>query len=182
MKTVLEIIEEILEPIDGDCELSKYTYIPGAEGPRENTRIPIPQLQEKFNTLNSALAPAEEIAISSRVYTAGNILHIPMIDFSVGEITDDSEIKQLLKEFNISQAFLASSGRSYHLYGNNMLTPREWTRFMGSALLLNKVETAPVTDSRWVGYRLRQGYGALRLTNNSNNYKQEPTFERIIEP
>ena len=66
------------------------------------------------------------------------------------------------------------SGRSFHAYFPHLLTPRQWVKFMGSALLCN-TPSSDVIDQRWVGHRLIGGYAALRWSNNTPQHAHYPT-------
>lgn len=103
-------------------------------------------------------------------------LHIPMIDFSCKALPDVRVLKELWgTECPPSRLKFYSSGRSFHAYGDTLLKPFEWTDFIGTLLLVNTPEQPDVVDTRWVGHRIRKGYGALRLTKSSPKYLEYPT-------
>ncbi|MEW2739765.1 hypothetical protein ABZ131_11405 [Providencia rettgeri] len=160
-------------------ELSKYIYTPQSLNDyRRQFNIPSYELSE--NTINSLLNELEnnmELALHSRVYTNNLVYHIPMIDFRVKEINTSTfnTLIELSQYWNI-QFMLYSSGRSYHAYGNRLLTPNEWLQFMGSLLLINKPSESKLIDERWIGHRIMGGYASLRWSNNSNHYKKYPTY------
>lgn len=98
---------------------------------------------------------------------------------------------------------LYRSGRSFHLYGQVLMTESEWHRYMGRMLLLNvpasrrlrsgnfsdvfdedmkdeeKYEPVPaviLVDSRWIGHSLEAGQSYMRLTASSGGYLQMPEY------
>ncbi|MGC1520222.1 MAG: hypothetical protein WA803_01670, partial [Steroidobacteraceae bacterium] len=71
------------------------------------------------------------------------------------------------------------SGRSFHAYGLQLISPGEWREFMAKLLLLNLPEGEHLIDARWVGHRLVAGYGALRWSANSDFYLQVPRATQI---
>jgi hypothetical protein len=57
---------------------------------------------------------------------------------------------------------ILNSGKSYHYYGLKILSQEEWVSFMGKCLLLT-----PLSDVRYVGHRLMEGLGDLRITEKN---------------
>lgn len=119
------------------------------------------------------LSPDQELSIESRVRLDGVRMHIPMLDFkgmtrgqllAVMGVFDDEYQRSIRVYF---------SGRSFHAYFLQLLTSREWVKFMGSALLCN-TPGKEVVDQRWVGHRLIGGYAALRWSNNTGRYSYPP--------
>ncbi len=126
--------------------------------------------------LISTLPEGVEVSLHSRVrFKSGETWHIPMIDFA-GEIDaeDCAALSSLLAEFGVPSLELYRSGRSFHGYGTSLLEEPNWTRFAATLLLANLPNRRHVVDCRWVGHRLRAGYGALRWSCNSPQYKQLP--------
>ncbi|MDM3560787.1 hypothetical protein O9363_11655 [Proteus vulgaris] len=160
-------------------EFSKYIYIPQSlNDHRYLFNISALDLsEEKFDSLLNELETNVELALHSRVYINNSVYHIPMIDFRVKEMSTStfSTLTELSQYWNV-QFMLYSSGRSYHAYGNRLLTQNEWLQFMGSLLLINKPSEAKLIDERWVGHRIMGGYASLRWSNNSSHYKKYPTY------
>jgi hypothetical protein len=111
-------------------------------------------------------------------------LHLPMMDFAcdpksatLRDITVQPIIVAAFLEsgFSLEELEFYESGHSFHAYGLNPVPYYEWTRFMGTMLLLNLPNWTRAVDDRWVGHRLLKGYGALRWTCNNPKYKQVPS-------
>lgn len=162
-----------------NIELSRYHYIPQSfQDYRETIHLAISELNENiFLQMIMELPQDFELAINSRVITMGQVYHIPMIDF--GYKGSSPLESQLLKEFSSYWRMnfnIYDSGRSYHAYGDRLLTTQEWYQFMGSLLLLNKPSGFKLIDERWVGHRIVGGYSALRWSKNTSHYKKFPTY------
>lgn len=160
-------------------EFGIYAYHPQTtKDTRKVCRASVKQLRGWFNQMQGNLSPCEEIAIHSRVYLAeeeSGCRHIPMIDFMATNVKNkEDKICELLYSFGIKEYSIFRSGRSFHLYGVNLLDHGEWVRFMGEILLLNPPKGKKLVDTRWVGHRLLAGYGALRWTRNTETYKAIP--------
>jgi len=55
------------------------------------------------------------------------------------------------------------------------MTTEQWRHFMATLLILPPLAgKTPVADSRWIGHRLMQGSGALRLTKVNERYLAIP--------
>ncbi|WP_439836024.1 primase 1D-like protein [Aeromonas caviae] len=124
----------------------------------------------------------EELAINSTITIDGIDYFIPMIDLSTSELTTDN-IRVLDEFMNYwdMDFFVFDSGRSFHLYGTELLRSNEtWTKFMGSLLLLNKRGGKTLIDTRWVGHRILAGESSLRWSNNSLHYKRYPIFHSMM--
>lgn len=116
----------------------------------------------------------KELAIHSKV-VGEKRSHIPFIDFICSPDNPDLilSLLELQKTYNYD-IYLFKSGRSVHGYLDTMLTERGWEKFLGSLLLLN--HETPITDSRWIGHSLKQGFSSLRLSCNTNRYLSSPQF------
>lgn len=117
----------------------------------------------------------QELAFHSKILaTNGVYKHIPMIDMSTGSTAQLAKLKPFLGEDTFHDFKWFKSGRSFHGYGNILLSEKEWVEFMGKLLLANQKGLAPTVDPRWVGHRLIAGYSALRWTKNTNYYLSLP--------
>ncbi|WP_311755490.1 primase 1D-like protein [Proteus terrae] len=159
-------------------EMSKYYYVPQSFNDyRFEFQLPLHELNENnlFNMLLS-LEPDYELALHSKIIINNKIFHLPMIDLGLkSSISVASEpIKELCRYWNIGFN-IYESGRSFHAYGNRLLTQEEWLQFMGSLLLLNKPSGYKLVDERWIGHRIMAGYSALRWSKNTSHYKKYPT-------
>lgn len=173
--------------LDSSCKLEfgVYTYKPQTiKDSREIVRVNANKMQKEYENLLENLDPDKDVALHSRVSMKdeANTLHIPMIDFNYSVTISNHfpEIIKLTSDFGCETVALFDSGRSYHLYGNALLKPEEWQKFMGRLLLLNQPNQEKVVDSRWIGHRLLSGYSSLRWSNNSTQYLQEPSCCNLI--
>lgn len=130
-------------------------------------------LQKKLK----GLKPNINLVVSSLVLThAGEILHMPMADCDGKfEFKDFAEAAQRTDFFDYfgSRPLIVDSGRSFHIYGTDLVKEQDWHAMMGSLLLVGDAEFHPI-DVRWVGRRLATGYGGLRLSCNGNGYLKVP--------
>lgn len=173
-------VSQVLAPwinSNAQLEMSRYQYVPQSFNDYRSTyRIPVEQINENsLLEMLMSLEPETELAVHSRVVVNNEYYHIPMIDFgSKGSTPSASEaIKELCRYWNMGFS-LYESGRSFHGYGNGLLTNDQWLQFMGSLLLLNKPSGYKLIDERWVGHRIMGGYSALRWSKNTSHYKRFP--------
>ena len=113
-------------------------------------------------------------------------MHIPMIDFATEKIDEHiPSIKKVMQEFSIRRAYLFHSGRSYHLYGVDLINNSNWMRFMGTVILLNPenpgTNNGRVFDLNWIGRCLINGCSSLRLSNNQDHYVGLHEFYKTIQ-
>ena len=156
---------------------SRYTYKPRQRPDvRESFEVPLCEVTGRWLQRQLAtLQPSQELALESRVRLQGLRRHIPMLDFrglSKGQLL---AIADVLPDDYKEGLQVYFSGRSFHAYFPHLLTPRQWVKFMGSALLCNTPGSQKVIDSRWVGHRLIGGYAALRWSWNTPHYTSYPT-------
>lgn len=126
----------------------------------------------------ATLRKDQELALHSKVTINGKSFHIPMIDFSTEErLKSDifARMSQYLPRSLMLTMAVFNSGRSFHAYSTTLLGPKDWHEFMGRLLLVNPKNGREVVDSRWIGHRLIGGFGSLRWSNNSGQYKGLPT-------
>ena len=167
-----------------EINFSIYHYHPQSfSDERLNFYIPLRDLS--FDWLEDTLQklkPGQELALHSAVVINDEVCHIPMID--CGSKTDTKANSALLKTLSERWNFelkIYSSGRSFHGYGDRLISDKNWVRYMGELLLLNLPGKAKVIDTRWIGHRLIAGYSSLRWSCNSSQYKKFPTLVGRIE-
>jgi hypothetical protein len=91
-------------------------------------------------------------------------MHIPMIDFHIPMSKNNLEItKEVILSMNQS-GFILESGKSYHFFGNNLLTNSELEKFLYHVLLFS-----PITDKNWIAHQLIEKSCNLRF-NKKNGY------------
>lgn len=163
-------------------EFGVYKYNPSTfQDERIIQRVPAESSITAFEQLSvDAARDGREVAIHSRVWlkSVDEPLHVPMIDFfALPDIHAAGDIRGTLQRYGVGNggAFVFS-GRSVHAYAWGLLTHAHWISFMGELLLVNRVDSDPVVDWRWIGHRLMAGYGSLRWTHNTASYKSGPRF------
>jgi hypothetical protein len=164
-------------------ELSRYVYLPQAlKEKRVSFLVPASLLSSShLGQLLGELGDDEELAFHSNVRLPnGEIMHIPMLDFSGKHIINDwdvieSTLTESIRFRSVLDTFrLFDSGRSFHGYSLHLLSAQEWVLYMGALLLMNLPTGRKVVDSRWVGHRLLSGYSSLRWSCNTPHYKKMP--------
>jgi hypothetical protein len=103
----------------------------------------------------------------------GTQRHLPMMDFRCSSAADLRQrnlhlIVNLLRQIGERAGVVLNSGASFHYYGLRLLSESEWKRFLGKCLLL-----APLTDARYIGHRLIEGFGVLRIA---------PSYWKVTSP
>jgi len=176
----LQVIKKIIKQYGMGIvfEFSKYKYTPlSLDEQRISFRMPAANINEQtLEYTFSELGRDEDLSLHSRVlFENGFYRHIPMIDFR-GSVTKGrcEIIMKVLGEDKYKQIWLYESGKSYHGYICSLIDENEWRWFMGTLLLLNFPGKEEIIDWRWVGHRLRGGYGALRWSCNANSYLRLP--------
>lgn len=161
------------------AHVSIYQYCPQQV---DDARIIIPIRAQELtpdwlNKQLEALPSGSELALHSELTSKNKKLHIPMIDFSQPTKPSEEDLSWIEKHSNL-KFNIYESGRSYHGYGEKLLTQDEWIKFMGLLLLASAPGTISIVDTRWIGHRLIAGYAALRWSKNTHQYLKSPT--RII--
>lgn len=131
------------------------------------------QFQNWLSLAEEALSTEEAIGLCSKCTTSdGQILHIPMMDFSCPPDENSlTFLKEAFRSFGLQEGVFFDSGRSYHFYGLQLLDETEWRSFMGKCILLE-----PFTDVRYIAHRLISGKAILRLTPS----KLKPQIPTIV--
>lgn len=100
-----------------------------------------------------------KIARSFEEYYSAHFHHIPMMDFRCPKSPKNlARIKGLLRTIGEKEGVILDSGRSYHYFGTNPLSEKEWLMFLGKCLLSGLV------DERYIGHRLIDRCGILRIS------------------
>lgn len=158
-------------------EFSKYVYVPQSTADdREYVKADAASAAARAAELLGTLNPAQELAFHSRIFSEeGELRHVPMLDLA-GPFgpTPLEGVAKLMREFAVEKFSVYLSGRSSHVYGHTLLSQDELYRFFAKALLLNLPDAPAIVDSRWIGHRLLAGYGSLRWSLNTPQYKKYP--------
>lgn len=131
---------------------------------------------EKIETIIAGTPAGHELALHSDFRLAnGERRHLVMIDMATSSRAHLDKLRGFLGDHFFQRITWFSSGRSFHGYGEDLLSQDDWVHFMGLLLLANKPRFEPTVDPRWIGHRLLGGYAALRWTKNTDHYLVTPT-------
>lgn len=173
----ISLIQHWLRSVDGDwlATLSRYQYLPQSiEDRREFLTVKLGDLTPHWlDDQLGSLPEGWELAFHSVLRLGRRELHIPMVDFSVASIEPELVVDWSSRYLGITLQ-LFDSGRSFHGYGNELISRSKWIKLMGLLLLSNIPNKPPLVDARWVGHRLLAGYSALRWSQHSSNYLRMP--------
>jgi hypothetical protein len=126
---------------------------------------------KSLRQLEQSMEPGRMLALSSLVeLRSGERHHIPMLDFHCAASSDNLPlvISALRALTNRGHGFLLESGKSYHYYGDQLLTLLDFPKFLARASLLG-----PIVDVRWVAHQILEGACALRI-GHGHGYRQPP--------
>lgn len=178
------LVEEIVARRGVELVLtySYYTVAPPGlqdRAPRSEVfRVPACSVTQNWlDARVDELSPNQEIALHSKVECDGASFHIPMVDF-VGR-PDDALIWEIVHILKVEMCLcghlvIFGTGRSFHGYFTDLIREREWHRYLGLLLLLNRNDRRPAIDSRWIGHALVRGFTALRWSHNTDRYSSMP--------
>ena len=118
-----------------------------------------------------------ELAFHSNVQLDnGEIRHVVMVDMSTSSKAHLAKLRTFLGDNFFQRIAWYASGRSFHGYGEDLLSNVDWVKFMGLLLLVNQPRLEPTVDPRWIGHRLLAGFSALRWTKNTAHYLLPPSL------
>ena len=159
--------------------VSYYTYRPQTIADTRTTwTIPAAEFvnADCVESVMDATPEGQEMAIHSALQIAsGERVHMVMVDMSTAAKAHLAKLRTFLGDNFFQQISWYSSGRSFHGYGEALLSEAEWVKFMGLLLLANQPRLEPTVDPRWIGHRLLAGYASLRWTRNTSHYLSTPT-------
>ena len=91
-----------------------------------------------MRTIMDSLPETRLMGLYSRCIFRDDLsLHIPMMDFHVEPSQENlSIIRHGLESMGQKRGAILESGRSYHFYGFDLMSPKDWQKFMGQCLLL----------------------------------------------
>lgn len=128
---------------------------------------------EHLNQISKPWNQQFALAVTSRMklLNSKRVLHIPMMDFSCDASLENLEkVQKFLKKIG-QRGVVLFSGRSYHYYGIDLLSKKDWLIFLGRCLLFTSY-----TDSRHIGHRLIDGYASLRISKEI----RRPTLPTVV--
>lgn len=159
--------------------VSYYTYRPQTVADtRTIWAIPTAEFvnADRVESVMDATPEGQEMAIHSNLQiVSGDRVHIVMVDMSTAAKAHLTKLRTFLGDNFFQQISWYASGRSFHGYGEALLSEAEWVKLMGLLLLANQPRLEPTVDPRWIGHRLLAGYAALRWTRNTSHYLSTPT-------
>lgn len=92
----------------------------------------------------------------------GGFAHLPLVDFCLAATPDNQQVMiAAARRLGLKHAAVLESGRSYHVYGFDLMTEPEWARFLARALLLT-----PIVDVRYIAHRLLARRSVLRINSS----------------
>ena len=124
---------------------------------KEIVKSPSAWIQKNLENVSKGLTLARAIGITSLVQTKDGKKHIPMIDFASCRPND---VYQVLDMFKMP-GLIIESGNSYHFYGFNLLSEKEWKEY------IENTRELPYVDTHYPGLQLEQGFAMLRITPSS---------------
>ena len=158
---------------------SHYAYLPQTV---DDTRFPLQVPAKDFLDLGfveqlfRSTPNGHELAVHSDMLLAdGSRSHLLMVDMATSAKAHLEKLRTFLGDDLFQRIVWFDSGRSFHGYGQDLLSERRWVEFMGLLLLANQPRLEPTVDPRWIGHRLMAGYAALRWTRNTPQYLVLPS-------
>ena len=134
-----------------------------------------------------SLPAGRALAITSKVTLADKRkLHIPLIDFQCNTSTENLQnVKRCMRGMDDAGGVILKSARSYHYYGMSLLTDDQWLDFVGRCLLREPdINMQPYVDIRYLGHRLQEGWGSLRISRDSlsGKFRNYPKVVDNVQP
>ncbi len=130
-------------------------------GDADNHSVDATTVTTDYLRKRSADIPEGHILTISSQVTLNDLtsVHLPMLDFRISPSQEGlSIVAAVLDEMGIDGIVL-DSGRSYHFYGQLLLSAEQLRCFLGRALLFT-----PIVDYRWIAHQLIEGACALRIS------------------
>lgn len=157
----IELVALLARQPELAVELTRHE--PGAEEKRTTRFRSAEVLAGVLRSLTEALSGDEVLGIRSECTIEGaGVLHLPLMDFRVAHGPSTvAGLRAAIQRTAPWGGVLLDSGRSFHLYGAQLLSPVDWIGFMSQCLLLS-----PLTDPRYIGHRLLSQFSVLRLTSS----------------
>lgn len=159
--------------------LSYYTYLPQTVADNRTTwKLSAAEFLDtsRISSLLEATPDGHELAIHSDVLlNSGERHHMVMVDMSTTSKAHLEKLRVFLGDHFFQRIVWFNSGRSFHGYGEDLLSQQQWVKFMGLLLLANKPRLEPTVDPRWIGHRLMADFAALRWTRNTSYYLVQPS-------
>ena len=146
-----------------------------------------PRTPDELLKIADSLPADRALAVTSKVYLADERkLHMPLIDFQCEPSPKNlRNVKRRMHGMDDAGGFILETARSYHYYGMSLLTDDQWLDFVGQCLLQEPdVNMRPYIDIRYLGHRLREGWGSLRISRDSlsGKFRDYPKVVDNVQP
>ena len=106
------------------------------------------------------------LSISSLIVSPdGKEYHLPMMNLHLDYPLELIQLKKALNEIMGSKYYLLKTDRFFHVYGEKLMTSKEWKKFNLEFLMIDSIESP-----RYIGHSLERGYNLLRL-NSTHQFK-----------
>ncbi len=177
----LEIFYIFGSNLIGNVELAVYDPVLNSDDPGAVLDNP-PQLlhlglenfsRSEIDDLKKKYCKGDEvIAVSSRVSVNGSDFHLPQIDFTCENSRDRTNLILYALQEGGQTGSLVASGRSYHFYGDWIMTPENWVEYM------KHIRDAHISGE-YVTIALDRGYSALRISTCRHKPHEPYVLARI---
>ncbi len=183
--TALELVQKIVKKNKEISEVSlfAYKYVPLQHNKSAFNHVIWMGRKDflsnkKINQIIKSLPKDINVGVNSKVKTLDSKhYYLPMVDFACKKsIKYVNLIIERFKKEDIKHGWIVETAKSYHYYGEDLLTYRQWIEFYGKCLCTSVVRTREnieqLADTRYIGHILRRSSGTLRFTSNGDK-----TFE-----
>jgi hypothetical protein len=147
-------------------------------GPMSGQLYSVDHLDRTLHSMDSEIAESDVISVTSRVFDANDnfIGHLAVMNLHTDAIEDlDLLIKVLRETTGRIPGYLLASGRYYHYYGSQLLTERQWLKFLAQFLM-----PCVLVSPRYIGHSLFSGFCSVRLTRANPHKPVTPTLVTAV--
>lgn len=144
-------------------------------GPQFGQLSDIDALDSALPSLLAQRTSTEVISVTSRLFDAMDsfIGHLAIMNLHTESISDLDLLVSILRETTDGRpGYLLASGRFYHYYGIQLLSEREWLRFLAQFLM-----PCILVSPRYIGHSLFSGFCSVRLTRS---HPHKPAVPKLI--
>lgn len=111
-----------------------------------------------IGSLAASTPPHQILVITSRVSTSDGDRHMPFLDFKIESSPRNEPVARAIAA-RLGGGILLDSGKSYHLYGTELLDDHALTMWLLHAQLFSRC-----VDTRWITHQLIEKKAALRIS------------------
>lgn len=172
-----------------EIDVPQLQYMPSNEVSRETlaqlnvTVLPLLVTISEFGSRDSSKFV---LGITSTVILKdGSQRYIPMMDVVNDEFIGEGEEEvheqeQLVEKLRPYKGFLLKSGNSYHFWGQELLTQREWEKFLEHCQKQYCLKGKLGFDTKWIHACRARGFCVLRIFAHPPYKSTEPFLVREI--